>query len=463
MPSYNGAVTEDYSRYAPPSNRSMMDKLYGQIPDTGQKFKSKLLLKSGDINIGLAGDSTMNASDEAADLYMSKLATDYPWLNIVIKHWDDTTQSITSDVVISAGIADTGGTVFQDTFTRTAAELYGTTPDIGTAWGRDGSNATGDWTIDGSKAVRTADATSGTMLANAVVQGDQTITLTGTISTTNTGVTRNFRIYFNYADSANSLYAQLGVTTTGITSLSLQKRINNVATTLVNVNNVIANNTANVAVTMTVVKNGLNLSATLNGTTVNGTITDDDNLLVSGGTQSGFSGSVVTGDSINDFKIEITNPAPAKKLTFYNMSMPGSKFDYQQTRLAAMFPVPLDLLLMNSGHNYGSADALSYEAAISSFIYDFKVLQPDSGIVILSQNPQKAPASVRTHLIRQATLKSYCRRFRYGYIPIMEAYKALGDGGESLISSDGVHPTPGATASGSALSRDTIASYFNSL
>lgn len=453
-------VEMDYSKFSPYSYR------LATLPaDVGQNFKQKLLLKSGNITMGVAGDSTWNAIDEAIDLYMAKLATDYPWLAISIKHWNDATQAYDADAVISAGTADTGGLVFNDTFTRTAADLFGTTPDIGTAWGRDGANATGDWSIDGAKLVRTADATSGNMLANAISQGDQTVSLSGTISSTNTGVARNHRLYFHYASSTDHLFAQIAVSSTGVVSFSLVKRIGNIVTTVASGGGAgMASNTASIPYTLSVSKNGLNVSATLNSTTISGVLSSDDDLAVAGGTQAGFSGSVLQNDTIDNFQINIPNPAPAKKLTLYNASWPGSKLDYQQPRLASMFPVDLDVLLINSGHNYGAASPDAYLDAMSDFIYSFRLLQPKSGIVIASQNPQKAPAQVKLHLARQSVLKSYCKRFNYGYIPIIEAYKALGDGGDSLINStDGVHPTPGTPNTGSSLSRDTITTYFNGI
>jgi hypothetical protein len=431
--------------------------------DTGQAFLSKLTMRSGDIAVGVAADSTWNASDEAIDLYMTKLAADNPTLAVEIKHWNDTTQAYSAATVVSAGIAETGGTVFQDTFTRTAAEIYGTTPDIGEVWGRDGTNAMGDWSLNGTQAVRSADTTNGGILATGAA-GDTETTVDMNLSSLGTGTSRTFRLYFCYLNSTNHAFLQISIGTTGTVTWNITSRVNNVATAVATgTSNPFPANTTGSPVTLKGKLQGTTLSGSINGTTISGTLSSADAAVLASGVQAGVSGGIA-GDAMNSFQIVVLAPAPPKKLTLWNASMSGSTLLYQQTRFAPMFPVPLDLLIINSGHNYGTNTPAQYEAAIDSFIAAFRAVQPAAGIVISSQNPQKAPASGRvSHLLRQATLKSYAARKGIGYIPGMEAFKALPDGGVTLIATDGVHPTPGASNSGSSLWRDAITNYFAAL
>lgn len=436
--------------------------------DKGEAFVNKLTMKTGDIAVGLAGDSTMNAMDEAADLYMVKLAADHPSLAVGIKHWNDTTQAYDAEVQVSTGIAETGGTVFHDTFSRTSADLYNSTPDIGEVWGRDGSNASGDWAVDGNKAVRTSDTVVGASIADGAVGGDMRVSFSGALTTVNnSGATRRFFIYLNYVDPANHVYASINIVdTTGVVSVQISKRIANVVTTLYSsASGALTANTSKVPYTLAFWRAGTALTFTLNGTNHTASITADDAIAINAGTKAGFTASAVTaGDWIDDFKMEIITAAPAKKLTFYNGSFSGSKLDYQEPRVAALFPVPLDVLLINSGHNYGAQTPAQYQTALDSFITAFRAVQPTSGIVITSQNPQKAPASNQVgHLLRQASVRSYAAKRGLGYVPGMEAFKNLPDGGVTLIATDGVHPTGGTTGTGSSLWRDAIANYFDTL
>jgi hypothetical protein len=434
------------------------------LPDKGETFLSNTLFKAKDFTAAIAGDSTGNATDEWIDLYFASIATSNPDLTVEIPHWNDTTQAYNAPVALQTGVPASTGIVYLDTFTRTGAELYGTTPDIGSPWGRDGSNATGDWTLDGTKLVRSSDATTGTMLADGAAQGDIKVSLDGAISTTNTGSQRLLRVFFNYLSSTNHLYAQLTVTSTGTTSISINKRINNTVTTVVTGGSgVLAANTASVPFTFSVQRVGLNVSMTVNGVSLNGTLLQSDLDAVSTATITGFAPGFLAGDWLDNFKMELLTAAPAKKLTLLNGSMSGSKLDYQQSRLTQLYPIStsIDVLFISSCHNYGANTAEQYLTALESFIKDYRAIHPESGIIISSQNPQKAPASQKAmHLVRNAALRAYAAKYRYGYLPVTEKFLAQTNGGVALIASDGIHPTPGASNSGSSLWRDVVKDYF---
>jgi len=125
-----------------------------------------------------------------------------------------------------------------------------------------------------------------------------------------------------------------------------------------------------------------------------------------------------------------------------------------------MYPVPLDLLIVSSGHNYGTNTPAQYEAALDAFLAAFRAVQPAAGILVSSQNPQKSPQTgITAHLARQAILRSYAARHGCGYLPTLEAFWAQANHGGALIQSDGAHPTTGA-GSGSELWRDTMTAYI---
>ena len=63
-------------------------------------------------------------------------------------------------------------------------------------------------------------------------------------------------------------------------------------------------------------------------------------------------------------------------------------------------------------------------------------------MLVVSQNPQFPPAAgVSTHRARQAAQRIWALDTGYDYVPVFEAFTAEPDGGQSLVSADGVHTT----------------------
>ncbi|MDE8648077.1 SGNH/GDSL hydrolase family protein [Rhodococcus qingshengii] len=431
-------------------------------PDIGTLAMSKYRLDM-DVNFGLAGDSTGNAADEWFDLLATALGADRSNMRVEIPHWNDTTQANSAATVVQAGTSGAAGIAFHDTFNRTAADLYGTTPDIGPVWGRDGANATGDWSLDGTDAVRTADATVGTLLATAA-PGEMTTWASANVSTTQNGTARSMRLYSQMKDNSNSIYLALSVSAVGVPSFTISKRIGGTVTVLNTAATVptVATDSASNELTLELSLSGTTVTGKVNSQAITGTLLPADLTALSGASMAGFAGSTGgAGDRIHEFKVTVGVPAAPPKATFYNASMPGSTLTYQQSRLAAMFPTPLDVLFVSSCHNYGADTPAQYAAKLDEFIAAFRAVQPSAGIVICSQNPQKPPASgVTAHRSRVAHLRAYAARRGFGYVPVAEEWAKQANGGVSLILADGIHPTTGANGSGSALWRDAAKAYL---
>lgn len=424
--------------------------------DNGEYFMSALDCGISPLRAGVAGDSTASDPPEWADSLMVKLGLRYTDRTIEIPHWNDATQAYNAPTVIQTGTV-ANGVAFHDTFTRTAGELYNTQPDIGPVWGRDGSNAMGDWTIDGSAAVSTSDATQGVLIAN-VSPGNHKVTSSITMSTLSRGTATNWdpiRLIKDF--SSNYIFARIAVSTAGVPTAYMYKRVAGVQTAIGTLNTPIASNTASVTFTAILERNGTQVNLTVNGNNVAHTLTAEEVALLEGTSMIGMSKSSVAGDKVNDFKVELSGAVPPI-LTFYNGSMSGSKLEYQQARLALMYPQPLDLLFVSAGHNYGSATAPNdFIKQLDSFISDFRAIQPNAGIIITSQNPQKSPASAFTaHLNRQAVIRSYASSRGFGYIPVIEKWLKQANKGNDLIATDGVHPID----AGSNLWRDLVYDYL---
>lgn len=452
----------------PRVSRAIADATYAPLlkPDTGAQFMSKVRLGI-DATCGLAGDSTGNGSDEWYDLLATTLGTSHVDSRVEIAHWNDTTQANDAATIVQAGTSGSTGVVFHDTFTRTAADIYQSIPDIGPAWGRDGSNASGDWSLDGTDAVRSSDSTTGGTVAT-VEAGEMTTWISANFSTLQTGTARSFRLYSQRKDPSNSLYLSFTVNASGVPSFSINKNIGGSASAIATASSIasVTTNAASNELTLELSLSGSTVTGKVNSQTLTTTLTAGDLTALSGATTAGMgpASSGSAGDKVHEFKVTIGTPAAPVKATFYNASMSGSALTYQQSRLAAMFPVSLDVLFISSCHNYGSDTPAQYATKLDSFIAAFKAVQPAAGIIICSQNPQKAPATGKAaHLARLASLSSYAARRGYGYIPVAETWAAQIGGGVSLINTDGVHPTNGASGTGSSLWRDTTLAYLNSV
>lgn len=424
----------------------------GRQRDSGQLLMSKLINRSGDMVLQINGDSTGNASTEWVYQLAQKIGSTYPALAIDYRVWN--TGSASYDLTaIQAGTAPSPGTVFLDNFNRTAADLFNTTPDVGAVWGRDGSNAAGDWSINGTQAVRTADTTSGNMLADGGVAGDIDLKITGTMSTAATGSTYNSQFTIKRLNSTNRITLTISVTSTGLVTWLIQKVVGGVTTTIAPSETLTAlsSNTAGQAFSLSFKIVGLNVTATLNGTSVlSGTILQADADALAASTITGIGGSASSSMVIDQYKVDLTAATAPQKLSIYNCSIPGSNLSTQQFALSTYNPVAPDLMIISTGHNYGSNTPAQFETAIDSFLATHFALYPNAGVLITSQNPQKAPAANRiSHYDRQVALKSYCVKRQIGYIPLFEKWCNEPNNGATLIETDGVHPTQGANSGSS--------------
>ena len=107
---------------------------------------------------------------------------------------------------------------------------------------------------------------------------------------------------------------------------------------------------------------------------------------------------------------------------------------------------PLDVMLISHGHNYGSMGGDEYVGVVEDFLAFMRERRPSTVPLFVSQNPQFTPAANPVaHARRQAAVRAYARKHGHGYAPVFEHFAAQPDGGQSWVSSDGVHPTAPAT------------------
>lgn len=457
-----GIVARRYYRDGARLEANLTEAL-GRQRDRGELFMSKLINKSGDLVLQVNGDSTGNENTEWVYQLAQQIGSAYPDLAIDYRLWDNTNLVYSPVSAIQSGNAPSPGTVFLDNFSRTASDLFGTTPDIGAPWGRDGANAAGDWTINGTHAVRTADTTSGNMLADGGVAGDVNLQVLGTISTAATGSTFNAQFTVKRLNSTNRITLTISVSSTGLVTWSMLKVIAGASTTIAPsepLGSLLAN-TANQAFNLSFRVTGLNVTATLNGGSVlSADLLQSDADALAASTITGIGGSAATAMTIDQYRVDLTAATSPQKLTIYNCSIPGSNLGTQQPMLSIVAPVAPDLMIVSTGHNYASNTPAQFATVLDSFLDAYYTRHPDSGVLITSQNPQKAPSANRiSHFNRQVSLRSYCSKRQLGYVPLFEKWNNEPSGGVTMIQPDGVHPTQGAN-SGSSFWATTVYNFL---
>ena len=431
----------------------------GSNDAAGELVAARLDTAVTDITVGIAGDSTGNDSDEWVRAWLATIGPRYPDLRIEYGLWSDATQTMPVLSVLQAGVSGVvSGVKLTDTFTRTAADINGSTPDMGPAWSAPASI----FSLDGSKAVCTG---SGHAISDGLITGDVTISATGvTLDTRDSPTQRQLQLLAKYVNANTHVYLYVNVSATGNASVGIYKRIGGTATLIAGgaaVSAGIPPDTAAFTFNASLAVVGATVTAVVNGVTVTGTLTGPDIATFQPATKYGFgsSGSGSAGAISVDGVTASVDADAGQKLTVFNGSMPGSQLIYAQSRVALMFPEAPDVVIINSGHNYGAGSPAVYLTAVDDYISALHAVYPDARIIVSGQNPEFSPAANRVaHARRLTELRVYALTNGYGYVPALEAFMNEPDGGASLVMGDGIHPTP----AGSALWAATFDNYLTS-
>lgn len=410
-----------------------------------------LLKARQDCAVFLASDSTGDATNEWFYQLGVRMAAAYPQYRVEHRIWNTTTLAYDAVVAISDPV-QTPVLAWDDTFTTAGTTTFGRKPDrldgaASNSWSRDGSGTDGDWTITGGKLVRSADTTTGGLIAGNGIAGAQKVTLRGmTFSTVGDGIgTQIFICYLHYVDGSNSLMAQIRVSSAGVVTLYIFERTAAVNAPILTVNTPasIPGNTATVTGDLVVTRVGNTVSASFGGAVLGSASMSAGSIAATvGATQFGIAGGNgnLIGMSIDRITCEITPLAPL--LQMYNGAASGQTLAYQITNQAAQLPIAFDAIFINHGHNYGLTTPAAFASTVRSYVAQLPVAQNYADIIIRSQNPEKNPAIYPTqHANRNARIPVLARGEGWGYIPCYEAIVAT-PGYLDLINADGVHPLP---------------------
>lgn len=173
----------------------------------------------------------------------------------------------------SDGYEPFNGVAITDTFTRTAPELSGTAATTGQVW----EGATGRFAVDGSRMVRHASlgGTSNRIKSTAI--GDMGFSVVCKHQSLN-GTAITTRFLFSHQAETDGIRIQISVGATGVATCTLLLYKVNAATTLATwPAGTIPNNTAAADYPVSGSKDGVNITATINGSTVVATLTEEQN------------------------------------------------------------------------------------------------------------------------------------------------------------------------------------------
>lgn len=413
---------------------------------------------AGNQNVAIVADSTMNDGNESIRLFSKKYGALLPTsIRRVYKNWvpanNAWTETVDAEGVV---VPESDGILLNDDFSTVAADLMGTTPDVGTAWA--GSS---NWASDGTYA--TADAAGS--LKNAVGSHDHTMTTTLSLITTSPASTRTLRVYAS-SGGTGSVWANVVMNTSGAITIQLFGAESGstsaaLATSISGASlGITANSDTPQTVTIETTIDIQNVSMKVTGPT--GTVVTSTGVISElhygnlGGEISLYALTDVTGLRV-DSVIVATEPTPAQGNTFdvWNGAIAGAKWQtFDNTKLTEMFgEVDVDVLILSMGHNNKTQTGESFVTETQAWIAQWMTLHPETkGIIWVSQNPQFPPAaSPIAHRDRQMAMRLASKELGLEYISGYEAFSVLPDGGVSYVQADGIHPT---APSGGAIDGD---------
>ena len=408
------------------------------------------------VVIAQASDSTGDSAAEWFELAWKELAAEvWPERPAQVRRYDKTTETLLAATAWQAGIpvseSAAPGTVYgRALFETPAANMIGTNPDVGAGpW----VGALGTWVVANGAARQTDAAILGVagfpQLTRSNIDGTYTCSLSGVT----TGATQAFTFFPVIAQGSiagNRLSVELLGTTAITASLKLTSGS---AVTLATAASGAAGTwgAAPIDLTITVTIDGLNVTATVGGATLNGVLTQEQRDTLTG---QYMTISISKNATLDVKSIESTGTATAAvylpAITAYNGAYAGGRLQHNIDRLDAMYPVRPDVMFINHGHNYGGIDSTpaQFLAAVDAFVSALYAKYPDVPIVCISQNPEfpgtgTTPDKVTSHRERQRALRGHCIARGWGYVPTYEAFSKLSDGGASNVNADGIHPVAG--------------------
>jgi hypothetical protein len=480
----------------------------GNTIDAGEVGKAIALLDDSDPDpwiLAIAGDSTGDEADEAHEAAWKRLSALWPERSWVLRRFNKATDEYAAQIVWRTGNTKdarpgtavvleggtTGGakttkTVFSDNFRRTAADIVGTSPQVGGTW----RGAVGQYRLVmiGTEGVVEIVPSAGDLAkpvgAPPIAHDGSTEGQWFTVVRISTRAAATTNLYGPYVTSTgDGMYLRMAYSTTTATHLlELVGRRAGVDRVIATVpSDAIAENTVDqfVDVTFTIAGTKATVKVetkipTREAREASGTITAaevaawapfDDVRFAS--TDQRFrvdyyqaNATTVSQATTTATSTSAPDAGVGLQAFVYNGSIAGSKSVDQRDRLRKLYPVRPNLLILWHGLNYADMTPVQFLAELQDTVDAFHLLHPGVPVAIGTQNPRYyvsttgAPESrVADHAARQAAIKGYAAlKGWYFFADTFAAFQAAPSGGVYLVDpADGVHPIAAGRAIQAAL------------
>lgn len=242
------------------------------------------------------------------------------------------------------------------------------------------------------------------------------------------------RFYLRYQDSLNTFFAQINISGTSGANFLLYKVIAGLSTLITTATLSLALSTLH-TVSWSII--GRALSVSINGgNTLSYTITDADVIaqpvLVNETTLAMLGHTGVTWTNL-----AVTNVAPT--LTVRSASTSGQVCSYSQTNFAAQVPSPVDVCIINYGHNEGGTDARApYLRLVDQLLSTF----PKTVVMATLQNPRAHfDNNFANGLARTVSIEHLAINEGWGVVNVRDRFLADTNYAADLLNGDGLHPS----------------------
>lgn len=427
--------------------QALSSSIAGGVAGVLAPVKEKLAARQP-VTLAIATDSTGFESAGWFYRMAKELQALYPEYTLRSRWWNDATSTLDSNVQATGrrrlGLAS-------DSFLRAAGDLVGTAqPRGGAAW----AGATGAWSLTGAGSVQYQGA-GGYVTSNGIgAAAGSRWQMQGQVTVASSGTTQRVISMGSY---------RAGSSATGLERLCLEIQVTDVGVTMARIAGTFpASATVANFVTLpgltpgethtlhwTLDVNGTTVTAVVNGTTITGTLTTDQATIAAGltGLYLHALTGALTGWSVANLSLDsmpVLTGAP--EMVVIIGGKPGTTLDYQQARLATMFPGSIDHLHINNGHNYEYGTPSAFLAAYDAFVGAYRAAHPESAMTAVMQNPQfPTKATAAAHRARLAALPSYARENGLGILDALSVFERYPNWTRVLMRIDQVHPTAAST------------------
>ena len=417
-------------------------------------FASLDMRENVPIAIAHASDSTGDAANEYFELAWKKCFADV-WKErpVRVQRWYDPGSGgsyqgwetwQTGNVEPSTQTV----VVYADDFNTDSPTVIGTlTPQVGTIYSELAAHSS-YWSVTGGKLTRggTDDGNRATLRATWNSRTSKDFTFTGKVNVPSAGANRSTEIFV--VSDAETI-ARVGIAITGTGEATLGKYFNSTTTALGTFPTGTYNgNELNFELSLT----GTRLTAKLGNNTLTADLSQEEVDTLATKTKTAIR-SHIPSTKFDGFSVSYiaqsseTSPS-TPQVSVYNGGAAGKTIEYHRTNLRTMYPTRPDLIFINQGHNYSSAngwDSNRMIQSIQSFVDELNALYPSDKpipVVVTSQNPQFGTGKENEHLLKMKDLKAYADKKGWGYIPTFEAFAMRNDGGANQML-DNIHPGVG--------------------